>query len=74
MDRKAARAKKGLPPRVTFLANWDSGDEERYDDTQVRKREQLARKGKPKASKGSKDAVVPGKGIATHPSERRSTA
>jgi hypothetical protein len=58
MDREAARAKKGLPPRVTFLANWDSGDEERYDDARVRKREQLARKGKPKASKGSKDAVV----------------
>lgn len=71
MDREATREKKGLPPRVTFLPNWDSGDEERYDERRARKREQAARKGKPKARTGSKDAVAPGKSIATRRSRRR---
>ena len=29
--REEARKKKGLPPRVTFLADWDSGDERVHD-------------------------------------------
>jgi hypothetical protein len=71
LDREAAREKKGLPPRVTILSNWDSGDEERYDEAQARKREQAVRKGKPKADKRSKDAVASGKNIATRPSKVR---
>jgi hypothetical protein len=40
--REEARKKKGLPPRVTFLADWDSGDEQRHDEEQAEKRKRRA--------------------------------
>ena len=32
------RKRKGLPPRVAILPDWDLSDEDRYDEQQARKR------------------------------------
>jgi hypothetical protein len=37
-EREEARRKKGLPPRVVLLPDWDKDDEQRYDEEQARKR------------------------------------
>ena len=37
-EREEARKKKGLPPRVVLLPNWDKDDEQRYDEKQAKKR------------------------------------
>jgi hypothetical protein len=36
-DREEARRKKGLPPRIVLLPDWDKDDEERHDQQQPRK-------------------------------------
>jgi hypothetical protein len=51
-DREEARRKKGLPPRVVLLPDWDKDDEERYDEERAKKRaantrRKSARKPKP---------------------------
>jgi hypothetical protein len=64
--REAARKKKRLPPRVTFLADWDSGDEQRHDEEQAekrtkraaRKQRRTAAKRNAKASKASRVAAT----------------
>jgi hypothetical protein len=43
-DRETARAKKGLAPRVTFLSDWDSGDEQRHDSQLAEKQKNAAQK------------------------------
>ena len=43
-DREEARQKKGLPPRVTFLPDWDGGDERRRNEQQRELRKQAAKK------------------------------
>jgi hypothetical protein len=48
--REEARKKKGLPPRVTFLADWDSGDEQRHDEEQAEKRKKRAARKQRKAA------------------------
>jgi hypothetical protein len=37
-EREETRRKKGLPPRVVLLPDWDKDDEQRYDEEQARKR------------------------------------
>jgi hypothetical protein len=37
-EREEARRKKGLPPRVVLLPDWDKDDEQRYDEEQAKKR------------------------------------
>jgi hypothetical protein len=37
-QREEARRKKGLPPRVVLLPDWDKDDEQRYDEEQTKKR------------------------------------
>ena len=37
-EREEARRKKGLPPRVVLLPDWDKDDEERYDKERAKKR------------------------------------
>jgi hypothetical protein len=37
-QREEERKKKGLPPRVVFLPDWDMRDEQRYDETERRKK------------------------------------
>jgi hypothetical protein len=71
MDREAASQKKGLPPRVTILPHWDSGDEERYDEAQARKWEQTPHKAKRGASKRLRGAAGPGKSKAARSSKAR---
>ncbi len=44
MRREEVRKKKGLPPRVTLLPDWDSGDEQRHDVQQAEKRKSAAKK------------------------------
>jgi hypothetical protein len=54
-EREEARRKKGLPPRVVLLPDWDKDDEQRYDEEQAKKRAGKRRKRaapKPKASSG----------------------
>jgi hypothetical protein len=66
MLREEARKKKGLSPRVTFLADWDSGDEQRHDEEQAEKRkkrtarmqQKTAPKRNAKANKGSRVAAT----------------
>jgi hypothetical protein len=43
-EREEARRKKGLPPRVVLLPDWDKDDEQRYDEKQARKRAENRRK------------------------------
>jgi hypothetical protein len=47
MEREEIRRKKGLPPRVRLLPDWDKDDEQRYDEEQTKKRS---------ASRGKKTA------------------
>ena len=37
-EREEVRRKKGLPPRVVLLPDWDKDDEQRYDEGQAKKR------------------------------------
>jgi len=37
-EREEARRKKGLPPRVVLLPDWDKDDEQRYDEEHAQKR------------------------------------
>ena len=37
-EREATRRKKGLPPRMKMLPNWDLHDEERYDEARAKRR------------------------------------
>lgn len=37
-EREEVRRKKGLPPRVVLLPDWDKDDEQRYDEEQDKKR------------------------------------
>jgi hypothetical protein len=38
------RKRKGLPPRVVILPDWDMSDEDRYDDEQSRRKARTRRK------------------------------
>jgi hypothetical protein len=57
------RKKKGLPPRVVILPNWDMSDEERYDEEQKAKRKRVGarrRRMRREASKKSR-AMIQGR-------------
>jgi hypothetical protein len=44
-DSEQRRKRKGLPPRVVILPNWDMSDEDRYDEKQsARRRRAVARR------------------------------
>jgi hypothetical protein len=71
--REEMRKKKGLPPRVTLLPNWDMGDEQRHDEDQSEQRKQAAKKRRKKgqkqqakADKGAKPAAT---GTGTPPNQ-----
>ena len=38
------RKGKGLPPRVVILPDWDMSDEDRYDDTQAKRKAKITLK------------------------------
>jgi hypothetical protein len=58
-DSEERRKKKGLPPRIVILPNWEFNDEERYDEEQVAKKKRAARK---KAGATNRHRVGPAKG------------
>ena len=58
-ESEERRKKKGLPPRIVILPNWDFNDEERYDEEQVAKKKRAARK---KAGATNSPRVSPAKG------------
>jgi hypothetical protein len=58
-DSEERRKKKGLPPRVVILPNWEFNDEEGYDEEQAAKRKRAARK---KADAINGRRVSPAKG------------
>jgi hypothetical protein len=43
-EREEKRRKKGLPPRVVLLPDWDKDDEQRYDEQQRKKQTRAAKK------------------------------
>ena len=43
-DSEERRKKKGLPPRIVILPNWEFNDEERYDEEQAAKQKRASRK------------------------------
>jgi hypothetical protein len=44
-DSEERRKRKGLPPRVVILPNWDMSDEDRYDEKQsARRKSAVARR------------------------------
>ncbi len=54
--REEVRRKKGLPPRVVLLPDWDKDDEQRYDEKQAKKRaankrRKVSKKSKPRSAK-----------------------
>jgi hypothetical protein len=49
--REEMRRKKGLPPRVTLLPDWDMGDEQRYDEDQSEPRQRVGKKRRKKGLK-----------------------
>ena len=54
-DLEEARRKKGLPPRVVLLPDWDKDDDERHDKQQAKKRPADGRRKaarEPKSSSG----------------------
>ena len=68
-EREEARRKKGLPPRVVLLPDWDKDDEQRYDEEQTKKRaanrrRKAARKPKPYSVKPARQAQT---GVARAP-------
>ena len=58
-DSEERRKKKGLPPRIVILPNWEFNDEERYDEEQAAKKKRSARK---KAGAINRRRASPAKG------------
>jgi hypothetical protein len=58
-DSEERRKKKGLPPRIVIIPNWEFNDEERYDEEQVAKKKRAGRK---KAGAINRRKVSPAKG------------
>jgi hypothetical protein len=58
-DSEERRVKKGLPPRIVILPDWNFNDEERYDEEQAAKKKRDARK---KAGAINRRKVSPAKG------------
>jgi hypothetical protein len=50
-QREEARKKKGFPPRVVFLPDWDMRDEQRYDEAQAGHQKKAAKKRRKKVPK-----------------------
>ena len=63
--REEMRKKKGLPPRVTLLPDWDMGDDQRYDEDQSERRNLAARKRRKKGRKLQAKVNIGAKPAAT---------
>jgi hypothetical protein len=58
VEREEARKKKGLPPRLAILPNWDPHDEEHSDKERVKKRKR-SRKQSRTAHKKRRPSIKP---------------
>jgi hypothetical protein len=72
-EREETRRKKGLPPRVVLLPDWDKDDEQQYDEEQAKKRaanrrRKAARKPKPSSVKAARQAQI---GVAPAPESKK---
>lgn len=56
------RKRKGLPPRVVILPNWDMSDEDRHDEERARQRAKTALKRRRKAGTTRSPEIRPKKG------------
>jgi hypothetical protein len=56
------RKRKGLPPRVVILPDWDMSDEDRYDEEQARRKRRAAPGGRRKPRTKSSHEAAPKKG------------
>ena len=71
-EREEVRRKKGLPPRVVLLPDWDKDDEQRYDEEQAKKRatkkrRKGIRKPKPRSARTARHAQT---GVARAPERK----
>jgi hypothetical protein len=57
-EREDARRKKGLPPRVVLLPDWDTDDEQRYDEEHARKRTAYKRRREMRNRKSSSEKLA----------------
>lgn len=57
------RKRKGLPPRVVILPDWDMFDEDRYDEEWVRRRASAALKKRRKVRTRPSHAITLKKGV-----------
>lgn len=72
-EREEVRRKKGLPPRVVLLPDWDKDDEQRYDEKQdkkraTNKRRKGIRKPKPRSARTARHAQT---GVARAPERKK---
>ena len=72
-EHEETRRKKGLPPRVVLLPDWDKDDEERYDEEQTEKRaanrrRKAARKPNPHSVRSARQAQT---GVAPAPQSKK---
>ncbi len=58
-EREEARKKKGLPPRVVLLPDWDKDDEQRFDEERAKKRKRAAKKHRKTTRKHRLNATRP---------------
>ncbi len=58
-EREEARRKKGLPPRVVLLPDWDKDDEERYDAERTKKRKRAGNKRRKTTKKHKRQPLKP---------------
>ncbi len=57
-EREEARRKKGLPPRVVLLPDWDKDDEQCYDQKPAKKPTATRRRKAPKKHKSSSEKAA----------------
>jgi hypothetical protein len=58
-EHEEARKKKGLPPRVVLLPDWDKDDEQRFDEERAKKRKRAATKRRKTTRKHTRNARKP---------------
>jgi hypothetical protein len=64
-DAEQRRKRKGLPPRVVIVPNWDMSDEDRLDEQRSARRESVRNKSRglrSKAAKGGRQGDRTGRG------------
>lgn len=73
-EREEARKKKGLPPRVVLLPDWDKDDEQRFDQERVKKPKRAAKKRRKTTRKhrpnATKTATVVQAGVTPTPERK----